>query len=110
MPGFAGISANTPEMFGIIKQEIIILFRIISHYKRKRRVSMTGRIRDFSMDIFSLQGKVAIITGANQGLGMGYAYALAKAGDIFIPHLTPNIAEIREMITGLGRVEFLQEI
>jgi|LFRM01.1.fsa_nt_gb 2-deoxy-D-gluconate 3-dehydrogenase len=71
---------------------------------------MTGRIRDFSMDIFSLQGKVAIITGANQGLGMGYAYALAKAGaDIFIPHLTPNIAEIREMITGLGRrVEFLQ--
>ena len=68
------------------------------------------KIQDFSMDIFSLEGKVAIITGANQGLGMGYAYALAKAGaDIFIPHLTDNISEVKEMIEGLGRrVEFLQ--
>ena len=67
-------------------------------------------IKDFSMDLFSLKGKVAIITGANQGLGMGYAYALAKAGaDIFIPHLTGDIAEIKDMIEGLGRrVEFLQ--
>ncbi|NLM52396.1 MAG: glucose 1-dehydrogenase [Firmicutes bacterium] len=68
------------------------------------------KIQDFTMEIFSLKGKVAIITGANQGLGMGYAYALAKAGaDIFIPHLTDDISEIKAMIEGLGRrVEFLQ--
>jgi|GEM_PF-2690060 hypothetical protein len=36
MPGFAGISANTPEMFGIIKQEIIILFRIISALQKEK--------------------------------------------------------------------------
>ncbi len=35
---------------------------------------------NFSLDFFSLKGKVAIITGANQGLGMAYAAAFAKAG------------------------------
>ena len=35
---------------------------------------------DFSMDVFSLKGKVAIVTGGNTGLGQGYAVALAKAG------------------------------
>ena len=37
------------------------------------------QISGFSMDFFSLKGKVAIVTGANQGLGMGYALAFARA-------------------------------
>ena len=43
-------------------------------------------IREFSMDLFSLAGKVAIVTGGNTGLGQAFALALAKAGaDLFIP-------------------------
>ena len=64
----------------------------------------------FSLDLFSVNGKVAMITGANQGLGMAYAIALAKAGaDIFIPHFTDDIDEVKTAIEGLGRkVGFIQ--
>lgn len=67
-------------------------------------------INDFSMDMFSLKGKVAMVTGANQGLGMAYALAFAKAGaDIFIPHFTDDVSEITELVEGAGqRVEFLK--
>jgi 2-deoxy-D-gluconate 3-dehydrogenase len=65
---------------------------------------MSKNQMDFSLDIFSLKGKVAMITGANQGLGMAYAVALAKAGaDIFIPHFTEDISEIRTAIETIGR-------
>jgi len=71
---------------------------------------MGKNFADFSMDIFSLKGKVAMVTGANQGLGMAYAVALAKAGaDIFIPHYTDDVSEIKSLIEGCGRkVAFLQ--
>lgn len=32
------------------------------------------------MDLFDLTGKVAIVTGANKGLGEGMAVSLASAG------------------------------
>lgn len=38
------------------------------------------QITDFSLDLFSLKGKNAIVTGGNSGLGQGFATALAKAG------------------------------
>ncbi len=64
----------------------------------------------FSMDCFSLEGKVAIITGANQGLGLGYAKAYATAGaDLYIPHFTDDITEVKEFAESKGRrIEFLQ--
>ena len=34
---------------------------------------------DFSLDFFRLEGKVAIVTGANQGLGMAYAIEIGRA-------------------------------
>lgn len=67
-------------------------------------------VADFSLDYFSLQGKTAIITGANQGLGLGYAVAFAKAGaDLFVPHYTDDIKEVKELVEAEGRrIEFLQ--
>lgn len=64
----------------------------------------------FSMDAFSLEGKVAMVTGANHGLGEAFAVALAKAGaDIFITHHSDGTDEIRKTIEGLGRrVTFIQ--
>jgi 2-deoxy-D-gluconate 3-dehydrogenase len=71
---------------------------------------MDESMKSFSLKSFSLEGKVAIVTGANMGLGMAYAYAFAKAGaDLFIPHFTDDVSEIRALIESEGRrVEFLQ--
>ena len=35
---------------------------------------------DFSMDQFRLDGKVAVVTGASDGIGFGIACGLAYAG------------------------------
>ena len=71
---------------------------------------MDSSITNFSMDLFSLKGKVAMITGGNTNLGMGYAVAFAKAGaDIFIPHLTDDIDEVKQAVEKEGRrIEFIQ--
>lgn len=71
---------------------------------------MNDEIDRFTMNHFRLDGKVAVVTGANQGLGMAYAAAFAKAGaDLYIPHFAPDVEEIRRIVTGEGRrVEFLQ--
>ena len=58
----------------------------------------------FSMDLFKVKDKVAMITGANQGLGMYYAIALSKAGaDIFIPHFTDDVSEVKAAVEANGR-------
>jgi NAD(P)-dependent dehydrogenase (short-subunit alcohol dehydrogenase family) len=60
-------------------------------------------IRDFSMDFFSLKGKVAIITGGNSGIGQGLALALAKAGaDIFVVSVVGDNDETKKMIEAEG--------
>ena len=73
---------------------------------------MTGieQISGFSMELFSLKGKTAIVTGANKGLGMGYALAFAKAGaDLFIPCHSDDWQEIKALVEAEGRrAEFLQ--
>ena len=58
----------------------------------------------FSLDFFNLNGKVAIVTGGNTGIGMAYAEALAKAGaDLLVTSFDDNIYEIKEIVEGLGR-------
>ena len=52
---------------------------------------------------FSLEGKVALVTGANTGLGQGIAVALAKAGaDIAVAGFVPPV-ETAQMVKAAGR-------
>ena len=69
-----------------------------------------SELAKFSMDFFSLNGKTAFITGANTGLGQGYAVALAKAGaDIFIVTYDKEWEETEKLITEAGsKVKFFQ--
>lgn len=56
------------------------------------------------LDKFSLQGKVALVTGSNQGIGQYYALALAEAGaDIIGVSYQDDFAETENMITKTGR-------
>jgi NAD(P)-dependent dehydrogenase (short-subunit alcohol dehydrogenase family) len=62
-----------------------------------------GDIKDFSMNFFSLKGKVAIITGGNSGLGQGFSLALAKAGaDIFAVSMADDHGETKALIEAEG--------
>ncbi|WP_137596638.1 2-dehydro-3-deoxy-D-gluconate 5-dehydrogenase KduD [Paucilactobacillus kaifaensis] len=70
----------------------------------------TEALDQFKMDWYSLDGKVAIITGGNTGLGQGYAVAMAEAGaDVFIPTFgQQGWDETRALIEKRGRkVEFM---
>lgn len=61
-------------------------------------------LADFSMDYFSLKGKVAIVTGGNTGLGQGYSVALAKAGaDVFVVTHGDNWDETKQLIEETGQ-------
>ncbi len=61
-------------------------------------------IREFSMDLFSLTGKTAIVTGGNTGLGQAFSLALAKAGaNLFIPTVMDDGGETRRLIQAEGR-------
>ena len=65
----------------------------------------------FKMNWFKLDGKVAIVTGGNTGLGQGYTVALAEAGaDVLVAgHGTEQWTETRAMVEKRGRrVEFMQ--
>ena len=67
-------------------------------------------LNNFSMDFFSLKGKVAIVTGGNTGLGQAYVVALAKAGaDLFVVTYDRTWDETRAMVEAEGRrIEFFQ--
>jgi 2-deoxy-D-gluconate 3-dehydrogenase len=56
------------------------------------------------LDQFSLNGKVAIVTGSNRGIGQFYALALAEAGaDIIGVSYEENFSETIELIKNTGR-------
>jgi 2-deoxy-D-gluconate 3-dehydrogenase len=55
------------------------------------------------MQNFSLSGKVALITGANTGLGQGIAVAMAQAGADVVAVGRSDAAETRRTVTALGR-------
>ena len=67
-------------------------------------------VNNFSMDFFSLKGKVAMVTGGNTGLGQAYVVALAKAGaDLFIVTYDRDWDETKKLVEEQGRrAEFFQ--
>ncbi|MGD6876054.1 2-dehydro-3-deoxy-D-gluconate 5-dehydrogenase KduD [Bacillus infantis] len=71
---------------------------------------MTEALSSFSLDMFSLAGKTAIVTGGNKGLGQAYAAALAKAGaDLFVISRSGDWQETERLIAETGqRAVFFQ--
>jgi len=57
------------------------------------------------LDMFSLEGKVAIVTGASSGLGVAFAIALAEAGaDVALgARRVDKLKDTAEQVTRLGR-------
>ena len=56
------------------------------------------------LDAFNLSGKVALVTGANRGLGQAMAAGLAEAGaDIVGLNRNPDPGQIRQQAELLGR-------
>jgi 2-dehydro-3-deoxy-D-gluconate 5-dehydrogenase len=56
------------------------------------------------LDKFSLEGKTALITGSNQGIGQYYALALAEAGaDIIGVSYVSDFIETEKLIKDTGR-------
>lgn len=56
------------------------------------------------LDKFSLEGKTALVTGSNKGIGQYYAMALAEAGaDIIGVSFEEDFSETEKMISGAGK-------
>ena len=68
------------------------------------------KITDFSLNMFSLTGRNAIVTGGNSGLGQAFSLALATAGaNVFVPSLAADDGTTQRLIEGVGRrMEFME--
>lgn len=56
------------------------------------------------LDLFSLQGRTALITGATRGIGQSLALALAEAGaDVVLVQRDESNASTKQLIEKLGR-------
>jgi NAD(P)-dependent dehydrogenase (short-subunit alcohol dehydrogenase family) len=60
-------------------------------------------INDFSLSLFSLAGRNAIVTGGNTGLGQAFTLALAKGGaNVFVPGLADDDGTTKGLVEGAG--------
>lgn len=56
------------------------------------------------LDLFRLDGKTAVVTGANTGLGQGFCVAFAEAGAAVIGVARRSMQETREKVEAAGGV------
>jgi len=61
------------------------------------------QINGMSLASFSLEGKVALVTGANTGLGQGIAVALAQAGADIVAVGRSNATDTQRGVAAAGR-------
>ena len=66
---------------------------------------MIGRMTSTMTDLFRLDGKVAVVTGASSGLGVAFAQVLAEAGaDVALgARRVERLAETAALVEGAGR-------
>lgn len=62
-----------------------------------------------NLEMFSLKGKVAVVTGANTGLGQGMCVALASAGADIVGVARRSCDETKELVEKQGQ-EFIEVI
>ncbi|MCP1367142.1 SDR family NAD(P)-dependent oxidoreductase, partial [Halomonas sp. BBD48] len=55
------------------------------------------------MPLFSLEGRVAMVTGCNRGLGQAMAVALAEAGADIVGVSRREADQTRQRVEALGR-------
>ena len=55
------------------------------------------------LDMFKLDGKVAIVTGASRGLGQGIIVGLAKAGADIVGVGQSDMYETRKLVESIGK-------
>jgi len=61
-------------------------------------------IEDFGLHLFSLEGRNAIVTGGNTGLGRAFSLALAKAGaNVFVAGLADDDGTTARLVEAEGR-------
>lgn len=67
-------------------------------------------ITDFGLHLFSLTGRVAVVTGGNTGLGRAFTVALAAAGaEVLVAALAPDDGTTAELVRAAGgRMVFVQ--
>lgn len=67
-------------------------------------------MNNYLENLFGLEGKVAIVTGGNTGLGLAYSKALMESGaDLFVTIFDDNISELEEYSKKIGKkVVFLK--
>lgn len=62
------------------------------------------QINDFHMGLFSLEGKNAVVTGGNSGLGQAFSTALAKGGaNVMAASIVDDDGETRKLIEECGK-------
>jgi 2-deoxy-D-gluconate 3-dehydrogenase len=92
--------ALAPSLCGS-KLQILAGLQCYPHFLTRAGDALSTKEKSMILDNFSLQGKVAVVTGCDTGLGQGMALGLAQAGcdivGINVVEPTETIAKVAEL-------------